>query len=139
VSFTLSAQSHPQLSPLANLYVIPLADVHLAATWANASETNFAAEVGTLNYIASNRARRRSSMFDAFSATKTIAPRTWVTGELGLQSNATYGSAGETRAIASIDRALGANALFNVDLGTTFNAVGDSKPHYLGAGFTFLH
>jgi hypothetical protein len=138
VTFTLSAQSHPQLTPLANLYLIPLSDLHLAATWSNAAQTNFAAEVGTLNFIASNRSRRRSSMFDAVAATKAIAPRTWLTGELGMQSNATYGSAGETRAIASVDRWLGSNALFNIDLGTAFNAMGDSKPHYLGAGFTFL-
>jgi hypothetical protein len=68
-----------------------------------------------------------------------IGNGTWFSGQLGMQSNATYGSAGETRGIASLKRAVGADTLFNVDLGTAFNAGGNSKPHYLGAGFTFLH
>jgi len=135
--FSLSAQSHPQLSPLANLYLVPLADVHLAATWSGLRE-DFAVEVGTLNFIATNRGHRRSSLFSAFSAGRSIAPGTWLSGELGIQSNASYGSAGAARGILSVTRELSANSLFTADLGTTFNASANSKPHYIGAGFTFL-
>lgn len=134
----LTAESRPPLGPLANLYVLPLADVHLTAAWTTRNGSNIAAQVGTLNYIATNRGHRRSSIFNTLSATAPIAPGTWFAGEVGIQSNATYGSAGETRGTASIKHAIGENAVFNVDLGTTLNASGGSKPHYLGAGFTFL-
>lgn len=139
VDFLLTAESRPPLSPLANLYLLPLSDVHLTAAWTALSDTDFAAQVGTLNFIATNRGHRRSSVFDDLSASAPVGGGTWFSGELGQQSNATYGSAGETRGIASLKRAVGANTLFNVDLGTAFNAGGNSKPHYLGAGFTFLH
>ncbi|HTV92687.1 MAG TPA: hypothetical protein VMG98_08215 [Verrucomicrobiae bacterium] len=138
VALMLTAQSRPPLSPLANLYVLPLADVHVTAAWAETNGANFAAQLGMLNYIATNRGHRRSSMFDTASATAPIAPGTWFAGEVGMQSNATYGSAGETRGIASVKHSIGSNSVFNVDLGTTLNAAGGSKPHYLGAGFTFL-
>jgi hypothetical protein len=139
VGFTLTAESRPPLSPLANLYVLPLADVHLTAAWSNLNGSDFAAQVGTLNFIATNRGRRRSSVFDTLAGTAPVGTGTWFSGELGMQSNATYGSAGETRGIASVKRSIGADTLVNVDLGTAFNAGGNSKPHYLGAGFTFLH
>jgi hypothetical protein len=139
VGFTLTAESRPPLSPLANLYVLPLSDVHLTAAWPDANGSDFAAQIGTLNYIATNRGHRRSSVFDAFTATEPVGTGTWFTGELGMQSNATFGSAGTTRGIASVKQSIGANTLFDVDLGTAFNAGGNSKPHYLGAGFTFLH
>jgi hypothetical protein len=138
VALLLTAESRPPLSPLANLYVLPLADVHLTASWTANYGTNFAAQVGTLNYIATNRGHRRSSIFDMLSATAPISSDTWFTGELGMQSNATYQSAGQTRGIASVKHSIGANSVFNLDLGTTLNASGGSKPHYLGAGFTFL-
>jgi hypothetical protein len=137
VALLLTAESRPPLSPLANLYVLPLSDVHMTASWTANYGTNFAAQVGTLNYIATNRGRRRSSIFD-MSGTAPISSQTWFTGEVGMQSNATWGSAGETRGIASIKHSIGANSVFNLDLGTTLNASGGSKPHYLGAGFTFL-
>ena len=139
VALLLSAESRPPLSPLANLYVLPLSDVHLTAAWSAPSGTDFAARVGTLNFVATNRGHRRSSVFDDLSASTPVGTGTWFSGDLGQQSNATYGSAGETRGIASVKRAIGADTLFNVDLGTAFNAGGNSKPHYLGAGFTFLH
>jgi hypothetical protein len=138
IALMLTAESRPPLSPLSNLYVLPLSDVHLTAAWSDASGSDFAAQVGTLNYIATNRGHRRSSIFDALSAGAPIGQGTWFAGEIGMQSNATYGSAGETRGIASVKRSLGQNLLFDVDLGTTLNAAGGSKPHYLGAGFTFL-
>jgi hypothetical protein len=138
VALLLTAESRPPLSPLANLYVLPLADVHLTASWTGITGTNFAAQVGTLNYIATNRGHRRSSMFDTVSATAPIASGTWFAGEVGMQSNATYASAGQTRGIASVKHSIGTNSVFNVDLGTALNASGGSKPHYLGAGFTFL-
>jgi hypothetical protein len=138
VALMLTAESRPPLSPLANLYVLPLADVHLTAAWTTVDGSNLAAQVGTLNYIATNRGHRRSSVFDTLAATAPIAPGTWFAGEVGMQSNATYGSAGETRGIASVKHSLGTNSVFNVDLGTALNAAGGSKPHYLGAGFTFL-
>jgi hypothetical protein len=139
VDFLLTAQSRPPLSPLANLYVLPLSDLHLTVAWSELSGTDFSAQVGTLNFIATNRGHRRSSVFDSLTGLTPIGNGTWFSGQLGMQSNATYGSAGETRGIASLKRAVGANTLFNVDLGTAFNAGGNSKPHYLGAGFTFLH
>ncbi len=138
VALMLTAESRPPLSPLANLYVLPLADVHLTAAWTTLNGSNLAAQVGTLNYVATNRGHRRSSVFDTLAATAPVAPGTWFAGEVGMQSNATYGSAGETRGIASIKHSLGTNSVFNVDLGTALNAAGGSKPHYLGAGFTFL-
>lgn len=138
MALMLTAESRPPLSPLANLYVLPLADVHLTAAWTTLSGSDIAAQLGTLNYIATNRGHRRSSIFDTLSATAPISSQTWFTGEVGTQSNATWGSAGETRGIASIKHSIGADSVFNVDLGTTLNASGGSKPHYLGAGFTFL-
>ncbi|HEX8805584.1 MAG TPA: hypothetical protein VF741_01500 [Candidatus Aquilonibacter sp.] len=138
MALMLTAESRPPLSPLANLYVSPLADVHATATWSTLDGSDIAAQVGTLNYIATNRGHRRSSMFDTLSATTPIATGTWLAGEIGTQSNATYASAGQTRGTASIKRSIGNDALFKVDLGTTLNASGGSKPHYLGAGFTFL-
>ncbi len=138
VALMLTAESRPPLSPLANLYVVPLADVHLTAAWSMLDGSDVAAQVGALNYIASNRGHRRSSMFDTLSATEPVAPGTWVAGEIGMQSNATYASAGQTRGIASVKHSIGTGAVFSVDLGTTLNASGGSKPHYLGAGFTFL-
>jgi hypothetical protein len=134
----LTAESRPPLSPLSNLYVLPLSDVHMTAAWTTLDGSNLAAQVGTLNYIATNRGHRRSSIFDTFSATAPIASQTWFTGVVGMQSNATWGSAGETRGIASVKHSIGADSVFNVDLGTALNAAGGSKPHYLGAGFTFL-
>jgi len=138
VAFSLTAQSRPPLSPLANLYVLPLADVHVTAAWSNPLGSDFAAQFGTLNYIATNHSRRRSSIFDNLTGSAPIGTGTWFTGSLGMQSNATWGSAGETRGIATIKRSIGADSLFNIDLGTALNASGNSKPHYLGAGFTFL-
>jgi len=139
VDLLLTAESRPPLSPLSNLYILPLSDADLTAAWSALSGTNFAAQVGTMNFIATNRGHRRSSMFDDLSASRAVGNGTWFSGELGQQSNATYGSAGETRGIASLKRAIGTDTLFNLDLGTAFNAGGNSKPHYLGAGFTFLH
>jgi hypothetical protein len=138
MALTLTGESRPPLSPLANLYVLPLSDVHLTAAWSTLYGSDIAAQVGSLNYIATNRGHRRSSVFDDLSATAPIASGTWFAGEIGMQSNATYASAGQTRGIASVKRSIGNDALFNVDLGTTLNAAGGSKPHYLGAGFTFL-
>ena len=138
VALLMTAESRPPLSPLANLYVLPLFEAHVTAAWSNPAGSGLAAEFGTLNYIATNRDRRRSSIFDMFSATEPVGEGTWISGELGMQSNATWASAGQTRGIASLKRSLGQNTLFNVDLGTALNASGNSKPHYLGAGFTFL-
>jgi hypothetical protein len=138
VALMLTAESRPPLSPLANLYVLPLADVLLTAAWSMLDGSNVAAQVGSLNYIATNRGHQRSSMFDTLTATEPIATGTWFEGEIGMQSNATYASAGQTRGIASVKRSIGNDAIFNLDLGTTLNASGGSKPHYLGAGFTFL-
>jgi hypothetical protein len=139
-TLTLTAESRPPLSPLANLYLVPLSDVHVTALWANPNPdaTLFTAQVGTLNFIASNRDRRRSTIFDDVSATQSVGTGTWFSGLLGTQSNATYGSRGESRGIASVKRTVGQSTVMNVDLGTTFNPSGNSKPHYLGAGFTFL-
>jgi len=138
VALMLTAESRPPLSPLANLYVLPLADVHLSAAWSTQGGSSVVAQVGTLNYIATNRGHRRSSVFDTLAATAPIATGTWFTGEIGMQSNATFASAGQTRGIASVKHSIGNSVVFNVDLGTTLNASGGSKPHYLGAGFTFL-
>jgi hypothetical protein len=142
MDLTLTAESRPPLDPLENLYLLPLSDVHVTAAFdssMNPDSTAFTAQVGTLNYIATNRDHRRSSAFDDVAATQTVGDGTWFTGLLGMQSNATYQGTGQTRGIASVKRSLGEDVLANVDLGTTFNvAHSNSKPHYLGAGFTIL-
>jgi hypothetical protein len=136
----LTAESRPPLDPLQNLYLVPLSEVHLTGltTPSDLDATSFSGQVGTLNFIASQYGRRRTSLFGDLGATQPVGDGTWFTGELGLQSHATFGAAGATRGIASVKRTIGNDTLFNVDLGTTFNASGNSKPHYLGAGVTFL-
>lgn len=134
VVYSLSAESHPPMNALANMQLVPLSDVHMNANW-SASHMEMGVEFGVLNYAQLNDLGRRSAATAAFSLTRSLDRKTSVTSELGFQSAAALGALAQTSATLSVQRELTPRLLFNVEIGTAFNATGGSKPHYLGAGF----
>jgi hypothetical protein len=136
VSYSFTAEGHPPLGALANLHLDPIFDSHLTANWSGTARDDFAAQAGYLNFETVPLHRQRSSAFGAFSLTHAVDARTWVTSEVGVQSHATWGSQSQYDGIVSVQHSLGAATLANLELGTAFNEAGNSKPHYLGFGFT---
>ncbi len=134
VVYSLSAESHPPMNALANMDLVPLSDVHMNANW-SANKLEMGVEFGVLNYAQLNNLGRRTAATAAFSLTRSIDSKTSVTSEFGFQSAAALGALAQTSATLSVQRELTPRLLFNVEIGTAFNATGGSKPHYLGAGF----
>ncbi len=136
VVYSFSAESHPPLGALANLNLVPLSDLHLSANASVSHRREFGFEAGLINYETVYRQHFRPSFLAAASMTQALDARTSLTFELANQSNVYFRSRAQTSAVVSAGRLLNSHLLFNVELGDAFNAAGNSKPHYLGAGFT---
>lgn len=137
VAYAFSVESHPPLGALGNLNLNPLSDVHLSAKWSGAHRREFGLEAGVINYQTVYHQHLRASALTAASVTQSVDPKTSLTLELANQSNVYSRSRSQTSAVFSVGRVLNPRLLFNVELGDAFNAAGNSKPHYLGAGFVF--
>lgn len=136
VVYSLSVEGHPPLGALANLNLVPLSDVHLSANWTAGHRREFAVETGVINYATVFHNHLRATSLVAISGTQTLDPLTSVTLELANQSHVYRGSRSQSSGVFSVQRMLSNRVLFNVELGTAFDASANSKPHYLGAGFT---
>lgn len=136
VAYSLSAESHPQLGALANLNLVPLSDVHISANRSVGRGIEFGAEAGVINYDNTHHTHLRSSALISASITKAMTSRTWLTIELASQSNVYSKSRAQSSGVFSISHMLSQRILFGLELGSAFNAQRNSKPHYLGAGFT---
>lgn len=138
VSYSLTAENRPPLQPLANIYLMPLSDVHMSATWSGSGRRTYGAEFGVLEYESVRRhSNHRGSSIAAFSVTQEVNRRTFVTAELSDQFRALGGNAPQASATLSMQRLLTQHFVFNLEGGTTFNAKGDSKPHYWGFGLIY--
>lgn len=138
VDFSLTAQSHPPLGALANLNLEPLSDVHLSANWSASAGREFGAELGVLNqHTVHHRGHLRASALLALSATQALNERNSLTFELMNQTNVYSRSRSQTSSVVALNRMLSSRMLFNFEVGTTFNEVARSKPHYMGFGFTY--
>jgi hypothetical protein len=139
LTYSLSAEIHPPLNALANLRFVPRDQADFNATWMSSTSTEFAAQVGAVAFQTPRFGRARGdAATSALAATRALNRKTTFTAELETQSRALYGALAQTSAVASVQRSLSRHLLTNVELGTAFNAAGNSKPHYLGAGFS-LH
>ena len=136
VVYSLSAEGHPPLGALANLNLRPLSDVHLSANWSGAHRRQFGVEVGSVNYETAFFQRFRSSSLLAGTVTQHLDARTSFTLELANESNVYLHARSQSSGVMSVERTLNEHLLFDLELGDAFNAAGNSKPHYLGAGFT---
>ncbi len=130
----LSAESHPPLSAFANTELVPLSDVHLSVDWSGAGAMQYTASAGLLNYASTDEPGHRTSPLLALSATRALRGRNFVTAELSLQSAAFLGASAQSGATIAFAHAVSKRLLVNLELGSTFNQSGDSKPHYLGFG-----
>ena len=139
LTYGVSGEIHPPLDALENLRFIPRDQTDLNASWMSSTSTEFAAQLGAITFETPRLRRDRGdATTSALAATRALTYNTTVTAELETQSRALYGALAQTSGIASVQRALSRHLLSNVEIGTAFNAAGNSKPHYLGAGFS-LH
>lgn len=136
VVYSLSAESHPPLGALANLNLVPLSDVHVSANRSIRPTIEIGVEAGVINYDNTRHTHLRSSALFSASVSKAVSPRTWFTMELASQSNVYSKSRAQSSGVVSVSHILSQRLMFGLELGTAFNAQRDSKPHYLGAGFT---
>jgi hypothetical protein len=136
VVYSVSAESHPPLGALASLDLVPLSDVHVSANWAAGHRREFALEAGTVNYSTVFHQHLRATSVVAGNFTQALNARTAVTLELMSQSHVLSGSRSEHTGVVALQQNLSHRILFNVELGTAFNVCNNTKPHYLGAGFT---
>ena len=134
--YAVSAESHPPLGALANLNLVPLFDLHVSANWSPARGRSMGFQAGSVNYNNVRHTHLRSSALVAGWITQETGPRTSFTLELATQSNVYSKSRAQSSGVFSISQLLSQNLLFNIELGSAFNAQRNSKPHYLGAGFT---
>jgi hypothetical protein len=132
IAYTLVAESHPPLNALANLYVVPNSEEFVTANW-EARRATMGFEVGQLNF--SGRRGHRDALTSAWSYSTPIDSLTSITTELGMQSVTLRGASAQYSGRVAFGRQLTPRLLFDLELGTAFNASGNSKPHYLGAGF----
>ncbi|MDE2480897.1 MAG: hypothetical protein KGN02_01745 [bacterium] len=134
-ALSLSAESHPPLSALANTELVPMSDVHLSANWSGIHAMQYTLSAGMLNYASTDEPGHRVSPLLAFSATHALSSRNFVTGEFALQSASFLGASAQSSATLAFAHVWTNRVLVNLELGSTFNQSGDSKPHYLGFGF----
>ena len=137
VSYSFSAENRPPLQPLANESLVPLSDFHVSANWAGGRRT-YGAEIGELDYASVLRHHtHRSSPIAALSLSQQVARNTYFTGELSEQLRVLGGSAPQTAGILSMQHLLSQRVIFSIEGGSSFNAQGDTKPHYWGFGFIY--
>ncbi len=135
---SLTAESHPPMSALANTDLIPLSDVHLSANWSGADAMQYTAMAGLLNYASNDESGHRSTPLVALSATHTLPHDNFLTGEYALQSASSIGASAQSSVTIAFAHAVSHRLLLNVEIGSAFNQSDNSKPHYLGFGAT-LH
>jgi hypothetical protein len=137
VSYSFTGETRPPMQPLANESLLPLSDFHVSANWAGGRRT-YGAEIGELDYSSiTRRHQHRSSPIAAFSLSQRVARNTYITGELSEQLRVLGGSAPQTAGIFSMQHLLSQHYVFNLEGGTSFNAQGNTKPHYWGFGLIY--
>lgn len=136
IATSFSLESHPPLEAMAYLKTFPLFDMHFDSSVS--LQPNFTAnvEVGTLAFRQYGLAAHMLGYHDAFSLTHTLGSSFALTGELGSQSRVAFGSTAQTTGTLALSRLVAKHILANVEIGTAFNATGNSKPHYFGATFS---
>jgi len=135
---SFSVETRPQLSTLAHLSLVPLADAALTGSWAPPrTNLTLTAQAGALRFRqrGMGHAQRTSATF-AFAVTAPVARKTWLTLQLRSISAAAMNSGAQSSGTLSVQHEFGRNVLVSAQLGTAFNAAGHSKAHYLGIGFT---
>lgn len=131
--YSLSLESRPPMSVFANTDLVASSDARLSATWAPSVRSSVGAEIGMLNYA--TRGGHRAAATAGISFTQALNARTSLSAEFATQSVAAPGAAARATGTIGLSRALTPHLLVNLELGTTFNATGGSKPHYFGFGF----
>ncbi len=136
--FSISGEEHPPLAALANTAIVPDSLYNLYANWSPARSWLLGASVGRYAYTQSNLGFAHViTPTAAFSVSHDLNLRYGITAELATQSVAAYGGSAQTTGTIAVQRVLNPRLLFSLELGTAFNPSADSKPHYLGFGFTF--
>jgi len=136
--FSLSGEEHPPLSALANTAIIPDSLYNLYANWSPQRSWILGAALGSYSYTQSNSGLAHVvTPTAAFSLSHDLNARYGITAEITTQSVAAFGGSAQTSGTIGLQRVINPRLLFSLELGTAFNASADSKPHYLGFGFTF--
>ncbi len=136
IATSLSLESHPPLEAMAYLKTFPLFDMHLDSSVSLQPNLTANVEVGTLAFRQYGMASRMLGYHEAFSLTRALGSSFALTGELRSQSRVAFGSAAQSTGTLALSRLVAKHVLANIEIGTAFNATGNSKPHYFGATFS---
>ena len=136
MAMSVGFESHPPLEAMAYLKTFPLFDLHLDSSISLRRNLTANIELGTLSFRQYGVASHMLGYHEALSLTHTLGSSFALTGELGSQSRVAFGSMAQSTGTLALSRLVAKHVLANIEIGTAFNATGNSKPHYFGATFS---
>jgi hypothetical protein len=136
-AYAISFETEPPLDAMAHLSLLPQAETDLNGEWRLTSRWSVQAQIGALRFRQRGMEgdQQTATIFSA-AANYDLSKRTTVAVQLRSLSAAAIHSSAQSMGTLGIVQQLDDRLIFRIELGTSFNAAGHTKAHYLGAGFT---
>ncbi len=133
VQYTLSAEASPPIERYVPNSMRSRYGVAIAAGLSLDALTALNVSLGVTSF-AEHTGHRPPRLRGGFALRRSLSAGTAILSELTFRSPAAKTNA-QTSAALYLQQSLSTNTLFDIGIGTAFNAAGDSKAHFLSFGF----